>query len=250
VKIWRKRSEWDYSWISVLESPAEIILCSIYEYSRYALLSLPERIPFQDKDCLLAVLRHLSRANTRGIESIGPILFLGIYLSARGNFPLDLYRVARRVVRLDPEAFLRRLDAFPHASGYQHIRVPTDATKAKALQILAARRKRGGSLSGPKRGAGSRIRQAKTAHKNLGALKLLQSMSAPEAIEYTRKILGRPLFITESQWSRARRAAEQMLRPYHVEAAVLLRIVKKNFGKSYVDAPWGDERFSSGKVSV
>jgi hypothetical protein len=33
--------------------------------------------------------------------------------------------------------------------------------------------------------------------------------------------LGQPLFAAESQWSRARKAALDSLRPYHAEAAAL-----------------------------
>jgi hypothetical protein len=231
VKIWRRQSEWDYSWIARLESPAEVILCSIYEYSRYALLSLPERISF-DRNVVIAAVSHLLAVRHPDIGILKPILFLILHCPVRGNFPLDPYRVARRHARFDPETFLRRLDDFVNPPRLQRIRIPLDATKAKALHILAQRRKRSGFLSGPKRGAGARIRRAKTALKYLGALKLLQLMSAPEAIQFTEGILGRPLFPDESQWSRARRGAVQVLLPYHAEAALLVEALKNILAKS------------------
>jgi hypothetical protein len=206
VKIWRRQSEWDYSWIARVGGPAEVILCSICEYSRFALQCLPEKIPIdKDKDCVLNAYSHLFAMRDPDLKSLGPILFLGLECSTRSNFLLDPYRLIRRVGRFDPETFLRRLDDF---SG----------------------------ISGPKRrGAGARVRQAKTALKTLGALKLLQLMSAREAIGYTDQLLGRPLFAHESQWSRARHTAEQVAAPYHAEAAVLLRAIKNFallFGKS------------------
>src|SRR5258708_39747479 len=99
-----------------------------------------------------------------------------------------------------------------------------------------------------KRGAGARVREAKVSLKNLGALKLRHLMSAPEAIRYTEKILGRPLFAAESQWSRARKQAGKTLRPFHAEAAALLEACseKRSFnGFSYQDGKL--EFFTSGQ---
>jgi hypothetical protein len=239
IKIWSRRSEWNYNWTGALRSPAEIILCSIYEYSRYALLSLPGSFAFpsREEDFPLSALAHLFTAAKANI--VGPIFFLSIHCPAQFNFPLDPYRVARKQARFEPETVLRLIDDFSNPLLYQdiQIRLPPDATRAMAGDILAEMRKRfssgSGPLAGPKRGAGARVRQARVALKNLGALKLRHSKSAQEAIGYTEEILGRPLFGAESQWSRARKAALETLRPYHAEAAVLL-------------AAWNDKRSFTG----
>jgi hypothetical protein len=253
MKIWSRRSEWDYSWINVLKSSAEVILCFIYEHSRYALLSLPGSFPFPPQGNFpVSALPHLFEAARANI--VGPIFFLGIRwplrfdppldipLPPRLNFPFDPYRVARTQARFDPETVLRSLDDFSNPFLCQDIqlRLPPDATRAQAEHILASARQHfsSGPLAGPKRGAGARVRQAKVALKNLGALKLRQLMSAQEAIKYTEETLGWPLFGAESQWSRARKAALETLRPYHAEAAALLAAwnQKRSFaGFSYQD---------------
>jgi hypothetical protein len=224
VKIWSRRSEWDYSWTGVLKSPAEVILSFIYEYSRYALSRLPGSFSFPQQDFPLSALPHLLQPASPNI--IGPIFFLGTHCPASFNFPLDPYRVARKQVRFDPEMFLGMLDDFSDPLAYQNIqiRLPPDATRARADHILARVRKQfsSGPLAASKRGAGARVRRAKVALKNLGALKLRHLLSAPEATRYTEKILGWPLFAAESQWSRARKQALETLRPFHTEAAALL----------------------------
>jgi hypothetical protein len=227
IKIWSRRSEWDYRWTGALRSPAEIILCSIFEHGRCALACLPERFSFPSREeDLSSALPHLLVAAKSNI--VGPIFFLSIHCPPCFNYPLDPYRVARKQARFDPETVLRLIDDFSNPLLYQdiQIRLPPDAPRAVAENILAEMRKRfssgSGPLAGPKRGAGARVRQAKVALKNLGALKLRHLMSAPDAIRYTEKILGRPLFGAESQWSRARKHAEETLRPYHAEAAALL----------------------------
>jgi hypothetical protein len=184
------------------------------------------------------MLPHLLKA----ASSIGPIFSLSIYSPAQFNFPLDPYRVARKQVRFDPETFLRLIDDFSNPLLYQNIQIhlPPDVTRARSENILARERKRfsSGPLAGPKRGAGARVRQAKVALKNLGALKLRHLMSAPEAIRYTEKILGRPLFAAESQWSRARKQAGKTLRPFHAEAAALVEACSEKrslSGFSYQD---------------
>jgi hypothetical protein len=243
MKIWRRPSEWDYSWTAALKSPAEVILCSIFEYSRYTVQCLGERFSFPsgEEDLSHSMLPHLLKAASSNI--LGPIFFLSIYSPARFNFPLDPYRIARKQVRFDPEMFLRRLEDFANPSAPDEIRLPVNATRKmyEAAWILAQIRKRFPQLP-VKRGAGARVRQAKVALKNLGALKLRHLMSAAEAIRYTEKIRGHPLFGAESQWSRARKAAEQTLRPYHAEAAVLLEATGEKRSWSglscYPDGKW------------
>jgi hypothetical protein len=221
VEIWRRRSEWDYSWMGALKSPAEVILCSICEHSRYALACLPTSFSFPREDLSLSALPHLLVAANTNI--LGPIFFLGAQCPARFNFPLDPYRVARKQVQFDPEMFLRELEEFSLPRTPDEIRLPTNATMAmcKNMLTLAQIRKQYPQLA-VKRGAGARVRQARAALKNLGALKLRHLMSARKAIKYTEEILGQPLFGAESQWSRARKRARDSLRPYHAEAAALL----------------------------
>jgi hypothetical protein len=142
------------------------------------------------------------------------------------NFPHDPYRVARRRTKaFDPEDFLGLLDSLSNPLLYRTVLIylPSDATRARSGNILAAERNRSGSgsLAVPRRGAGARVRQAKTGLKALGALKLRSIMSAPEAIEHTAQSLGHPLYSFESQWSRAQKQARANLAPYHAEAAVL-----------------------------
>jgi hypothetical protein len=74
-----------------------------------------------------------------------------------------------------------------------------------------------------KRGAGARIRQEQTDLKYLGALKLLEYMSAREASRHTEKAVGKSLFSKESEWSRAKARAQRTLAPYRKEAALLLQ---------------------------
>ena len=190
MEIFSRRSEWDYSWINALKSPAEVILCSIYEHSRYALQCLPKgfSFPSTEEDLSFSMLPHLLKA----ASSIGPIFFLSIYGPAQFNFPLDPYRVARKQVRFDPETFLHALDEFSNPSTPDEIRLPLNATieMCKTSLILAQITKRYPQPQ-VKRGAGARVREAKVSLKNLGALKLRHLMSAPEAIRYTEKILGR-----------------------------------------------------------
>jgi hypothetical protein len=227
IKIWSRRSEWDYSWIKVLKSP-EIILCFVYEYSRYALLCLPSSFSFPSKEegLSFSMLPHLLQAAAANV--LGPVFFLLSYSPTQFNFPLDPYRVARKRVRFDPEMFLRLLDDFSFPSAPEEILLPVNVPKAVWETIWAQAQIRKRYPRPPvKRGAGARVRQARVALTNLGALKLQHLMSAPEAIRYTEKILRRPLFGAESQWSRARKHALETLRPYHAEAAVLLEASKE-----------------------
>jgi hypothetical protein len=217
VKIWSRRSEWDYSWTAAIKSPAEVILCSIYEHSRYALACLPKpSFSFPREDLPFAALPHLVVAASTNI--LGPIFFLG----ARFNF-LDPYRVARKGVGFDPGTLLRMLDEFSLPHTPDEIRLPANATRAM-WETMAALTQITKRYPKPvvKRGAGARVRQAPVALKNLGALKLRSLMSASEAIRHTEKVLGRPLYGAESQWSRALKAAKANLWPFHAEAAVLL----------------------------
>jgi hypothetical protein len=219
LKIWSRRSEWDYSWVNQLESP-EVILCSIYEHARYALLSLPGNVLFPREENLGAA--------TLAAKSIrGPIWFLGIECPASFVFPHNPYRVARnRAKAFDPQDFLGLLDSLSNPLLYRAVPVylPSDATRARSGNILATQREcsGSGSVAIPQRGAGARVRRAKASLKALGALKLRSIMSAPEAIEHTAaQRSGLPLFCFESQWSRAQKQARANLVPYQAEAARL-----------------------------
>jgi hypothetical protein len=220
MEIWRRRSEWDYSWTAALACPAEVILCSIYEHARYALACLPGDFSFpRGKDSSPAALPHLAQA--------GAIWFLGMECPESFNFPHTPYRIARKREKFDPQDFLGLLDYLSNPLVYRNIqvevRLPPETTRAQAGNLLAAERKRfsSSSLAGPRRGAGARVRREKVALKNLGALKLRSTMTAPKAIEYTANSLGYPLFPVESQWSRALKQATANLAAYHAEAALL-----------------------------
>jgi hypothetical protein len=223
MKTWSRRSEWDYSWVNRLESPAEVILCSSCEHSRCALSCLPGgRFPCSLEDFSFSSWPHL----LANINTIGPISFWLTHCPASWHFPFDPWRALRRQAEFDPERVLELLDDFSDPRPYQNIQIrwPPNLIRARALTMLAEIRKQfsSGPGAGAKRGGGARVRQAKAALKNLGALKLRCVLSAPHAIRYTEQILGRPLFAAESQWSRARQAALATLRPYHAEAAMLL----------------------------
>jgi hypothetical protein len=224
VEIWKRPSEWDYSWLARVESPAEIILCSIYEHARYALACLPGSFSFpRGRDFSFSAIPQLVAA----ANIIGPIWFLGMECPDHFNFPHSPYRFARKQVKFDPEDFLGLLDSFSNPLVYRNIQIPillpSDSTRAAGQNILAEEKKRSGSShrAAPRRGAGARVRREKVALKNLGALKLCSIMSAPEAIEHTAQTLDHPLFPTESQWSRAQKQARANLAPYHAEAALL-----------------------------
>ena len=220
IRIWSRQSEWDYSWVEKLPSPADVILCSIYEHARYALLSLPGSFSFPRGE-------HLSAATLVAKGIGGPIFFLGMECPESFKFPHNPYRVARkRTKAFDPEDFLGLLDSLSNPLLYRNdlTYLPSDATRARSGNILATQRNRSGcgSLAVPRRGAGARVRQAKSSIKALGALKLRSIMSAPEAIEHTAaQRSGDPLFRFESQWSRAQKQARANLRPYQAEAARL-----------------------------
>jgi hypothetical protein len=223
LKIWSRRSEWDYSWTDALKSPAEVILCSIYEHSRYALQCLLEgfSLPSREGDLSSSALPHLLAAARTNI--LGPIYFLWAHCPACFNFPFDPYRVARTRVRFDPETALHELEEFCAPRTPDDIRLPINADRdtIKGALTLAQITKRHPQPA-VKRGAGARVRQARAALKNLGALKLLEIMTAPEAIGHTEEALGQPLFGAESQWSRARKQAKANLGPYHAEATALM----------------------------
>ena len=222
VKIWSRPSEWNYRWTNRL-SVAETILCSIHEHSRYALACLPEQFSFpRGKEVPFSALPHLLGAADTNI--LGPIFFLLVHYPTPFNFPLDPYRVARKKVQFDPEIFLRELDEFSLPSAPDEIQLPLNATLAMCENILAlAQMRKRYPQPAVKRGAGARVRQARTALKYLGALKLRSLMKTSKAIRHTEQALGQPLFSTESQWSRALKAAKANMCPFNAEAAVLLK---------------------------
>jgi hypothetical protein len=109
----------------------------------------------------------------------------------------------------------------------------SNTSRQKAEKLLVEARNSLPSYERPKRGAGARIRQDKTALKDLGALKLLEGMHAPEAMRYTEEFLGKPLFGHESQWSRARSRAKANLSyrygcSFREEARVLHRAMSNH----------------------
>jgi hypothetical protein len=222
MRIWKRRSEWDYSWVRQLQIPAEVILCCIYEHCRYALLKLPEDFAFPKDGINSGALPHLFA----DLKFVGPIFVLGASCPPKCNFPFDPYRAARKQIGIEPEALLELLDDFSDPRRYQEIaiRLSPHATRVVSEDILAGQRKRfSGSLARPKRGAGARVRQGGVALKYLGAHKLRELMTAPEAMCHTAESLGEPLLATEAQWSRARKGARKNLAPYQAEAEVLLR---------------------------
>jgi hypothetical protein len=233
MNIWKRPSEWDYSWLASV--PVEVRLCRIYEYARYALLSLDPEFVFP-QSLPPGASPHLLAA------PLGPILFLGCFCPT--NFPSAPYRYARShwkfepdiLVSLglcnpfavprwtfDPEMMVAMIEGYcdPLLERTQHCIVPKDATAKQLSEKLLAQLP---AQARPKRGAGARLRQDKTDLRCLAALKLLSIMSAPEAIKHTEAVLlERPLFYTESEWSRAKGRALRNLAPYQTEAEALFR---------------------------
>jgi hypothetical protein len=266
IKIWSRRSEWDYSWLASI--PAEARLCRIYEYARYALLLLDPKVVFP-QSLPPGALPHLFAAR----KSIGPIFFLGCFCPT--NFPQTPYRHARSHWKFepdilfslglgrpcffdpegcllltrwtfDPEMLVAMIEWYsdPLTERTRSFIGPKEPATAKQLseKLLAQLP----AQARPKRGAGARIRQDKTDLNCLGALKLLSIMSAPEAINHTEKALSRPLFSNESEWSRGKRRALRNLAPYQIEAEALFRAFnekRKLTSFSYLegktDVEWG-----------
>src|SRR5260221_3494066 len=103
----------------------------------------------------------------------------------------------------------------------------SNTSRQKAEELLALTRNSLPWYERPRRGAGARIRVDKTALKDLGAMKLLEVMHAPEAMSHTEAFLGKPLFGHESEWSRARSRATERLWPYRKEAQALYRVISR-----------------------
>ena len=67
----------------------------------------------------------------------------------------------------------------------------------------------------PNRGQNSETDRLRTELKYLGAWRLVQSgLTYKQAVEYTGKVSGQPLFAKPSEWSRAVKAAESLLFQY------------------------------------
>jgi hypothetical protein len=199
-----------FSWLEAL--PAEVSLGCIYEHARYALISIdrsflfPKRIP-------LAAMPHFLQA----WNILGSTFFLGCFCPM--NFSQMPYRDARKRWKFDP-AMLWALGLGTHWTFDPKVLVdviewysdplvpierklefcvPFNTSRQQLEDLLAQVRNKLAPALRPKRGAGARIRQDKTALKHLGATKLLDLMTAPAAIipkkywvgrSFTRKLNG------------------------------------------------------------
>jgi hypothetical protein len=203
----RHRIEWDYSWLADL--PGEVSLCCVYEYCRYALLSINSSFVFS-KSIPPARAIYLIRLHP---NSFGAATYFSSHYPASLRFPQMPYLRARELFAFDPQSALSIIDGSQYDFGHKlELRLPPSATsRQKAIELLAEARNDLPPCERPKRGAGARIRQDKTALKDLGALKLLEVMHVPEAMRHTEGFLGKPLFAHESQWSRARSRARATL---------------------------------------
>jgi len=227
-----RRSEWDFSWLETF--PAEVSLGCIYEHARYALISIDRSFLFP-KRIRGAAMPYLLPA----CHILGPAFFLGCFCPT--NFPQMPYRDARERWKFDP-AMLWALglgtrwtfdpkllveliedysDPLVPIERKLELCVPINASRKQLESLLAQARNELAPALRPKRGAGARIRQDKTALKHLGATKLLEVLTAPAAIKHTEEVLGRPLFHTEAEWSRAGTRVRKNLEPYRAEAALL-----------------------------
>jgi hypothetical protein len=228
VRIFTRRKEWDYSWLR--DFPAEVSLCHRYEHARYALLRAANDPQFVfPSDLSFGALPQLFATK----ETLGPIFSLASCLPAKAKFPQIPYRQARELLTVNPAALIAEFctAALPTQQKVNfYVQIGAGEKAADVLAQLKALP----TPPSPKRGAGARIRQESTALKYLAATKLLDSMTAPEAITHTAKTLDQPLFNNESEWSRARKRARKALEPYHAEAAVLWQALsEKRVLKSY-----------------
>jgi hypothetical protein len=67
----------------------------------------------------------------------------------------------------------------------------------------------------PNRGQNSDTDRLRTELKYLGAWRLVQSgLTYRKAADYTKKVSGQPLFAGKGEWSRAVKAAEELLYQY------------------------------------
>jgi hypothetical protein len=244
--IFTRRSEWDYSWLK--DSPAEVSLCHRYEHARYALLhAAPDSRFVFPKDLPFGAIPHLFSPK----PNMGPIFYLATCLPEKVKFPQMTYREARKLFTFDPERLVATIEEFCTAErptleklefylrlslSEKDLDLPAHLKANPPVPLLGAIEKAQAVLTQlksqpppplPKRGAGARIRQERTALKCLAAAKLLDSMKALKAITHTAETLGRPLFNNESEWSRARKRARKALEPYHAEANILCQALSE-----------------------
>lgn len=213
MDIFTRPSEWDYSWLN--EYPSEASLAHLYEYARYALLVAAPDPRFVFPDCFGAGPYQWGEI----LELWGPLLCLLYDLPKKVKFPQMTYREARQFLACG-ETTTATIEVFSQRAvqSEQKLAIHYKEVNQQQAEDILARLKRPHTC-----GAGARIRQDRTDLKCLGATKLLDCRTAPDAIALTADILGRPLYKNESDWSQARKRACAILEPYRVEAADLYR---------------------------
>jgi hypothetical protein len=215
VKIFTRPSEWDYSWLDSFRT--EVSFCCFYEYARYALLVAAPNSQF-----VFPTFGAGPYLWGPILELWGPILCLSYGLPEKVKFPQMPYREARKFFTVDSETMSATIEVFSHRAAQSKetlVISHKEINRQQAEEILAQFKRR-------HRGAGARIRQERTDLKCLGATKLLDCMTAPDAIAHTIEALGRPLFKNESEWSRAQKRARTTLEPYCAEATDLYQALR------------------------
>jgi hypothetical protein len=87
-------------------------------------------------------------------------------------------------------------------------------------------------------------RQLKNDLRHLGAWRLLRSMSAREAIQYTDRRLGRPLYAHPSRWSSAKGEAAKIIESFEAE----LRPIKELLAQAPEAITWAHYDPATGKL--